>query len=291
MLASLSSLAVATVLVVTPTSIADSSPRLSVSAPNARAVGITFVPAPAVRRAPTPGIAPDLISTKPSDAAGTVLQMNLCLSGFATCYVPPAYAVVLHEAAHRVRHERPAAVTLNETCSGDAADLASRTGYRTRFTAVHVTGARLRCVTPGDRGVFGIAVLTKAPVRTSTSRPFSAQHGPEQRRWLCAATTDGHTVCTAHLGTRGSARERRVNDAQCAELRGVLARHAEAAATVFGGDLNRHRFCAPAAMRARADTQARQKPGIQHVYGSRTLPTPTVRVIAAAHTDHDFLLG
>jgi endonuclease/exonuclease/phosphatase family metal-dependent hydrolase len=217
-----------------------------------------------------------------------VLQMNLCSSGTADCYSQADHDAAVDEAAGQIADRDPAAVTLNEACSADAADLARRTGYRVRFAAVRVAGAPLPCVAPRHRGVFGLAVLTRDAVRSSRDQAFAAHAGSEARRWICA-TTSRATVCTAHLGTRGSAAERRANDSECAELRGVLARYDEAGTTVFGGDTNRRTPCAPAGMWARSDASASHLPGIQHVYGGRSLTDPRARVAAATYTDHDFL--
>lgn len=220
----------------------------------------------------------------------TVLQMNLCLSGQADCFPRTAYPSVVDEAAGQVVAADPDAVTLNEACSGDAADIARRTGYRLRFAAVLIRGEPLPCVAPGNRGVFGLAVLTRDDIRASDDRAFARHNGLEERRWLCVTTDRAISVCTAHLGTRESAAAIRANDAECAELGRVLARYDELGTTVFGGDVNRQEPCAPATMWTRADTAATQTAGIQHSYGSATLDEPSTRVAEATHTDHDFFL-
>jgi len=221
----------------------------------------------------------------------TVLQMNLCLSGISGCYPRTAYPDVLDEAAAQVVDHEPQVVTLNETCSGDARAMAHRTGYHLRFAAVRYGAGGLPCVKPGGRGLFGIAVLTRAPIVSSRDQAFSVQADLEERRWVCATTTRAVTACTAHLSTRGTAHARRANDAECRELRGVLARYDAAGTTVFGGDMNRLAPCAPRSMWATEDAAAAQSSGIQHVYGSTTLARPTTEVTAAVHTDHDFLLA
>lgn len=220
----------------------------------------------------------------------TVLQMNLCLSGQADCYPDTAYPAILDEATSQILDDDADAVTLNEACSRDAAEVARRTGYQLRFAAVFVEGAPLRCVHPGSRGHFGIAVLTKARLTTTADQAFATQTGAEQRRWICATTSRAVTVCTAHLSTRGSADDRHANDGQCAELEAVLARYTQGGITVFGGDLNRRASCAPDTMWATADTAAAQVPGIQHIYGSTSGDEPYRRVDPALHTDHDFFL-
>jgi endonuclease/exonuclease/phosphatase family metal-dependent hydrolase len=184
----------------------------------------------------------------------------------------------------------PDAVTVNEVCHRDAADLAQRTGYGLSFATVDYGGAPLPCIDPGGRGLFGIAVLTKDAVRTSRQGAFTVRADPEARRWLCATTDADISVCTAHLSTRYSSGERVDNDVQCRQLRHVLARRANLGTTLFGGDLNRQDTCAPAGMWAVRDTNASQSPGLQHVYGTTSADAPTASVTRATYTDHDFFV-
>jgi endonuclease/exonuclease/phosphatase family metal-dependent hydrolase len=211
-----------------------------------------------------------------------LMQMNLCLSGLAGCYDPAA----VQEATALIRTARPDAVTVNEACRGDIARIARRAGYHARFSTVIYRGRPLRCVHPGGRGRFGDAVLTKAAIERTDSRAFEAQEGIERRRWLCVATARGVDVCTAHLNTR-AASEAAGNDAQCAELKAILAGRGTVA---FGGDVNRRGSCAPRGAWTRTDRSAAQAPGLQHAYGSRALRSPSAQVLPAEHTDHDVLL-
>jgi endonuclease/exonuclease/phosphatase family metal-dependent hydrolase len=219
----------------------------------------------------------------------TLMQTNLCLSGLAGCYGKAAYPAAVDEAVARIRAARPDAVTVNEACRSDVARIARRTGYGLRFTRVFYLGRPLPCVRPGGRGLFGIAVLTRAPIGRTDSHDFEAQAGPERRRWLCVATGAGVDVCTAHLNTRSSV-EVVGNDAQCAELAALLARRGAGRTVIFGGDVNRRHPCAPDGAWTRTDRSADQAPGIQHVYGSGAFRSPSAQVVPAAHTDHDVLL-
>src|SRR3954451_1677826 len=168
----------------------------------------------------------------------TLLQMNLCLSGLADCYGRVAYPAGVDDAIARIRESQPDAVTFNEACRGDAARVARQTGYHLRFSTVVYRGARLPCIHPFGRGLFGDAVLTRAAVAASASHAFRAQEGIERRRWLCVTTRTRIDVCTAHLNGRTPV-EVAGNDAQCAELARLLARRAAARPVVFGGDVNR----------------------------------------------------
>jgi endonuclease/exonuclease/phosphatase family metal-dependent hydrolase len=217
------------------------------------------------------------------------MQMNLCLSGIATCYDKAAYPSVMEEAVSQIREAHPDAVTVNEACRIDVALIARRTGYHLRFSRVIYLGERLRCVHPDGRGLFGNAVLTKAAIASTDSEDFDAQAGIERRRWLCVTTRVDVDVCTAHLNTRSSV-ELAGNDGQCAELRAILARRAAARTVIFGGDVNRLSSCAPHGFWTRTDRSAAQTPGLQHVYGSGALRSPSAEVVSAAHSDHDVLV-
>jgi endonuclease/exonuclease/phosphatase family metal-dependent hydrolase len=217
------------------------------------------------------------------------MQMNLCLSGLAGCYGKVAYPAVVEEALARIREAHPDAVTFNEACRSDAALIARRTGYHLRFSRVIYRGEPLRCVQPGGRGLFGDAVLTKAAIESSDNQDFEVQAGIERRRWLCVTTRVDVDVCTAHLNARTTI-EVAGNDAQCTELAAILARRAAARTVAFGGDVNRRLSCAPDGVWTRTDGFADQAPGLQHVYGSGALRSPSAEVVAATHSDHDVLL-
>jgi hypothetical protein len=243
----------------------------------------------AVAREPSTSTGSRAAVPPPAGSTYTLMQMNLCLSGMAGCYAKAAYPAVVEEAVARIRQARPDAVTLNEICRSDVVRIARQTGYHLRFSRVIYGGELLRCVRPGGRGLFGDAVLTVAGIESADGQDFEGQAGPERRRWLCVTTRGDVDVCTAHLNTR-SAIEVAGNDAQCAELEALLARRAAARTVIFGGDVNRRRSCAPDGVWTRADSSADQAAGIQHVYGSRALRSPSVEVMPAAHTDHDVLL-
>ena len=220
-----------------------------------------------------------------------LLQLNLCLSGLAGCYPGTQYPAVVDEAVARITAEQPDAVTLNEACSADVETIAARTGLEARFATVLYRGAPLPCVRPAGRGVFGNAVLTRAPVVSAQDRAFTAQSGVEERRWLCVVTADDVRVCTSHLSVAGTPEQRAANEAQCAELSAVLAEGRPRTTTVFAGDVNRAASCAPEGFWTVRDSAAEQAPGIQHAYGTRgRLLVPAERILPMTFTDHDGLL-
>ena len=237
------------------------------------------------------GQSSDTRSVVPPPAASTytLMQMNLCLSGLGGCFGRVAYPAVVEEAVARIREAHPHAITFNEACAGDVAQIARRTGYHLRFSRVIYLGEPFACIHPGDRGLFGNAVLTKAAVESADSRAFDAQAGIERRRWLCVTTRVEVDVCTTHLATRG-ADEVAANDPQCAELRALLARRAADRTVIFAGDVNRRSSCAPEGSWTRTDGAPDQDPGRQHVYGTGALRSPSAEVVPATHTDHDVLL-
>ena len=219
----------------------------------------------------------------------TLMQMNLCLSGLGGCYGKVAYPALLKEAVARIRETHPDAVTFNEACQSDVARIARLTGYHLRFSRVIYFGRPLPCVHPGGRGLFGDAVLTRAAVESAESHDFEAQTGPERRRWLCVTTRAGVEVCTAHLASHETI-EAAANQPQCAELRALLTGRAAGHTVIFGGDLNRRTPCAPSGFWIRTDGSAGQDPGLQQVYGSEALRSPSAEVVPARHTDHDILI-
>ena len=246
---------------------------------------------PSVSLAQEPPATPGGSAIAPPNGGSTytLMQMNLCLSGHAGCFDKVAYPTGVQEAVARIRGARPDAITLNEACRVDAARIARRTGYHLRFSTVTAAGRPIPCVRPGRRGAFGDAVLTRAAVERSESRDFRAQGGLEWRRWLCVRTHAGVDVCTAHLVTRTAAGVA-ANDAQCAELAALLERRAATRTVIFGGDVNRGGACAPERAWTRSDGSADQAPGLQGVYGSGGLRSPSAEVLSATHTDHDVLL-
>ena len=223
-------------------------------------------------------------------ATYTLMQMNLCLSGLAACYAKKVeYPAVFEEAIARIREAHPDAVTFNEACRGDVAQIARRTGYHLRFSTVIYYGKPLPCIKPGDRGLFGDAVLTRAAIQSSHSQAFATQAGPEQRRWLCVSTRIGVDVCTAHLASP-EPDEVAANAPQCGELRALLARRAGPPAPSSSGATSTVSPPAPRPASGPAPTgPADQDPGSQQVYGTVALRSPSARVVPAVHTDHDVL--
>jgi endonuclease/exonuclease/phosphatase family metal-dependent hydrolase len=241
--------------------------------------------------APAAVAAPSDTATDQVPQSYSVLQLNLCLSGLAGCYPGTEYPRVVEEAVAKISEHHPDAVTVNEACSGDITRIAQETGYDYRFTTVMYRGAPLPCTNPGGRGVFGNAVLVDGHITSSQDGAFQAQLGSEERRWLCVENESSVRACTAHLSVAGSTAQAATNEAQCQELTAILGRDGQDQATIFAGDVNRRKSCAPAGFWTATDANAEQAPGIQHAYGSRGwLPAPATTIVPMTYTDHDGLL-
>lgn len=222
-----------------------------------------------------------------------LLQLNLCLSGYAGCFGDTEYPKVVDEAIAVIEEVAPDAVTVNEACSGDIARIAEETGYDYRFTTIIYGGAPLDCKEPTGRGVFGNAVLVAGAITGSEEAAYQSQLGAEERRWICVATETGVRVCSTHLSVAGSEAQKAINDAQCAELRRELLQHdGRPDAVLLGGDVNRQGSCAPGGVWTVTDDAAEQAPGIQHVYGARAwFRQPRATIVPMTYTDHDGLLA
>ena len=221
----------------------------------------------------------------------SLLQMNLCLSGFAGCFGATEYPAVVDEAVAQVREHAPDAVSLNEACSGDVERIGEATGYEVAFATVVYGGAPLPCRTPEGRGVFGNAVLTRDAQVAVAGAPYASQLGAEERRWLCATTTEDLTACTTHLAVAGSPAASANQEAQCHELADVMAAQGLRRPVLVAGDVNRRTDCAPPGAWTRTDAAAEQLPGIHHVMGTLSSLAPLgAEVLPMTYTDHDALL-
>ena len=224
-----------------------------------------------------------------SGSTYTLMQMNLCLSGLAGCYGKAAYPAVVEEAVARIREARPDAVTVNEACRRDVAEIARRGGYHLRFSRVVYLGKPLKCVQPGGRGLFGDAVLTRAAVASAeqpgvrgTSRhraaPMAVRHHPSRRRRVHRPPE--HTL------EHRSGRERRA------------VRRARGAPGTSRGRPHRRlrgRRQPPPLLRARRSLDPhgpvrRAGSGNPARLRNGALRAPSAEVFPAAHTDHDVLL-
>jgi hypothetical protein len=164
----------------------------------------------------------------------TVLQLNLCHSGIASCFSHGS----VQRAAELIRAYAPDVVALNEICSGDVNELARvfpRGTVATGFQSApdRRTRTATLCVN-GQQFGMGLILRTAGPTAGSDSIVdggiYAAQdlNDPEIRAWLCVSA--GRTACTGHLASTSVP----IAQQQCRELIGaVRVRHA-----ILSGDLN-----------------------------------------------------
>ncbi len=219
----------------------------------------------------------------------THVQLNLCLSGRAACYPRTRYPAGVDDAVRVITDARANSAVLVESCAGDAAEIARRTGLFLTFAPVLRSGQPLPCLNPGGRGDYGNAVLTRSAPVAVEDRAFAAQQGTEERRYVCVTTDADVTVCGAHLVVDGDATVA-TQDAQCTELAAVVARFAVERTTIASGDVNRTTSCAPAGDWVSADAAGDENPGKQQTYGGAGLEDPRTEVVPLDRTDHDGLV-
>jgi hypothetical protein len=161
------------------------------------------------------------------------------------CRANPA-ADISHTSAQDSCETHPDAVTFNEACSNDVAQIARRTAYHVCFSRVIYDLKPLACI---HRAATGSSVTRCSPrQRSRAPRARLSRHEP------------------APSGAYGCA---------------------SAPASVSTSTVARP---APPGIWTLTDMSAYQDPGIQHVYGSGGLSSPSAHVLRATHTDHDVLL-
>jgi hypothetical protein len=141
------------------------------------------------------GFAPSVVALIHHPAPTTsVLQMNLCNSGWAGCYTGRS----VPEAAAMIRAERPDVVTLNEICRDDLVAMAGPDEVASFQPVVdRRVGLPIRC---RDGEPYGISLLVRGSGAPAWGGIYPIQEpgSAEGRAWLCAAAA-GFTACTTHL--------------------------------------------------------------------------------------------
>lgn len=246
-----------------------------------------------VRVTPTGGFA--------TGAAPTLreLQMNVCHSGFATCFQPDDRST--REAALMITRYQPSVVTLNEICAEDiladsapipaamfaiARDHADASMFAVFAPAVNRdTGLPYRCA---DGDLYGIGIVGRGTVGLATHHVYRDQFaGTNEERVAVCAPIDGAGLCTTHLESDDGV----VAAGQCRELMapaGIVDDVGYPTArppTVVAGDFNLRDLagCAPPGWHVTGDGI------VQHVltYGLRIVAT---RVAPTRYTDHPALV-
>ncbi|GGJ83622.1 hypothetical protein GCM10010123_11620 [Pilimelia anulata] len=186
--------------------------------------------APAAPTTSLSGAAGPLAPAAPATAAedGTVLQVNLCNSGYdEDCYdkgksVPATVALV--------KELKPVALTLNEACRSDVDTLfnAMRTTHPGRHThwafapISRADGHHITCATGGHYGSAVIDTLADMTSYNSWAFPFDKQAAGDERRIAhCSQVVSregGYFTCGVQL----AAKDRKVANAQCKQLVGSI---------------------------------------------------------------------
>ena len=259
------------------------------------AADATPVPAGEVTPAPAPGTATRLV---PAEALSlSVLQLNLCDSGFAlNCY---AAGASVPEAAGIIASTRPDVVTLNEICRRDLDLLVpamrkASPGDRPYWAfqpAYTDRGGPYRCRN-GDE--FGNAIVGHTPASAAATNVrggrFPMQVDPridEQRSWACLLVVGRFYACTTHLTAHSS----NVAITQCRYLMNTAIPGAWAAMggrgpTVLAGDLNLAHPGTPDVQRCVPPGWLRAGADVQHVLATNDFGVVASRQIAMRYTDH-----
>lgn len=221
-----------------------------------------------------------VVHSRPSTVS--VLQMNLCNSGWAGCFTGWSP----REAAAVIRAQQPDVVSLNEICRRDVFTLARELdgGHATATfqpARDRRTGGPVRC---RDGEPYGIGVVVRSRTGPVAARggtyPVQDPTATEERAWTCAPSPRGFTACTTHLANANPL----IALAQChhlfAEVVGRLA-----GPVVVGGDFNLAALttCLPDGFRAESDG------GLQYVV-TGPAARGTARVLGLRGTDHPALL-
>jgi hypothetical protein len=226
------------------------------------------------------GLVAVMLGVSPGEAPFSVLQMNLCNSGWAGCYTGRSVA----EAAAVIRASRPDVVTLNEICREDVEALGRSSGAAGSFQPAidRRIGEPIRC---RDGSPYGVGLLVRQPVARESSGdtyPIQDPGGPEGRAWLCAPAARGFVACTTHLVSTNPF----IALAQCRYFFTTVVAGFHGP-VVVGGDFNLGNLstCRPPGETADSDG------GLQHVAIFGAAGPHLTRVIdMAGTTDHPALL-
>ena len=215
---------------------------------------------------------------RPSAPSGyALMQMNLCLSGLAGCYGKTAYPAVVEEAMARIRAGAP----------GRGHDQRGLPGRRRadrppdRLPRALLDGPLPRRAPPvrpaGRPRALRRRRAHQGAIERTDNQDFKAQAGLERRRWLCVTTrARRRRLHRAPEHPRGRSRWPATRPSAPSSRRSSPA--ARPPAPSSSAATSTAAAPAPRAAPGPAPTaSAGQAPGLQHVYGSRTLRSPSAR--------------
>lgn len=263
----------------------------------------------AILAAPTPAAAVPEPARLPSGVAFHTLQLNLCNSGFASCYTRYNNGRSVGEAYNVILSRRPDLVTLNEVCRADVmtslypAMAANFPGSQT-FWAFRPAGNRAGNGQPylcknGDQ--YGIGILGHVRAADwagvtvfSGLYPDQDTSSNEMRAWLCAAAINNYYACTTHLvhtsGTIAMRQCKRLMDVEIPAMRTAVG---ASLPVVVAGDLNLRyggfpnvQNCVPPGYYRKGDGD------VQHFMTTTDMRFGFGQKVALNYTDHDgWLVG
>ncbi|KAF2731710.1 hypothetical protein EJ04DRAFT_610088 [Polyplosphaeria fusca] len=230
----------------------------------------------------------------------TSLQLNLCNSGFASCY---AQGQSIPEAAQLIYISAPNVVTVNEICNTDVAALQTglREAWPSDYTyAVFVpavdgrTDAAYRCK---DGSEYGSAVMGRVGgeawkgVKAYGGEYVVQDGGNEERVFACVAAVGEHFACATHL----SSKDKGVAMGQCKALMFDAVPYLKGVAgfegrVVVGGDFNLRyvkgggdsvQLCVPSGWTRKGDGD------VQHIMFTDDLGFVGSKKYGLSYTDHD----
>jgi hypothetical protein len=253
--------------------------------------------------APSPVAAPEL-ARLPSGIPFQTLQLNLCNSGFASCYPTYNRGRAVGEAYNVIIARRPDLVTLNEVCQADVmtslypAMAANFPGSHT-FWAFQPAGNRANNGQPylcknGDQ--YGIGLLGHvrsadwAGVRLfSGLYPQQYTGSNEMRAWLCAAAINNFYACTTHLvNSSGTIAMQQCKQLMDVEIPAMRAAVGAALPVVVAGDLNLRYGGSPNVQACVPPGYYRKGDGsVQHFMTTADMRFVSGQKVDLRYTDHD----
>jgi hypothetical protein len=249
---------------------------------------------------PRSGRAPSTRRALPPASPFHALQLNLCNSGYASCFedgqsIPEAHEVIVQVAPHLV--------TLNEICEDDvAAELlpAMREVWPDDYVfwvfapaGSRGSGGPIQC-TDGQR--YGVGILGHVPAASWEGFEFIGnrlsnqdEDQDEMRAWACARATGNYFGCVTHLENDNGD----VAMLQCQELMNPIVpqfwgESGGPLPTVVGGDFNLTfrgnpdiQDCVPPAWYRKGDGD------VQHIFATDDLTFDSSELIPLETSDHD----
>lgn len=187
----------------------------------------------------------------PLAAPGRTLQMNICNSGAADCYVGRQSVL---EALEKIDQEEPTIVTLNEVCSQNLGEFTYAVSQGQSYATYGYFYPALNGSLEGDapfepiecsdgRGYFGSMVISQVTnldnVHGWGNRyryQEDSQYG-EQRTFACVHEIGSHAACTTHLALDDGTAMTQCNSMMRSWIPAMWRAWGEVP-TVMAGDLN-----------------------------------------------------